>query len=208
MALTACYCELEDVATRLGIDDFQDDATLEAAVTSGSRAIRDWCGQDFYPASSATARTFRPFNAYMAKTDPFSTTTGLVIKTDDDDDGTYETTWSASDYELDRFGGDMADAIAAPYDRINGIERLFPTCTRRARTLQVTAQWGWAAIPQPVHEAAKILAVDLWKRKDVAFGIQTGTIEFGGLRIGRDVMAQVSSLLQPYRRMDRVMGIG
>jgi hypothetical protein len=63
------------------------------------------------------------------------------------------------------------------------------------------------ADPQNVIEASKILTVDLWKRKDVPFGISTGTIDFGPLRIGRDVMAQVASLLNPFRRADRMIGL-
>ena len=207
MALVNCYCALADVAVRVGIEDFADDTTLEAAITSASRAMDLAYGQFWYDAGSASARVFRPSSQYYAWVDPFSTTTGLVIKTDDDDDGTYETTWTSDEYELDQFGGDMANIMSSPYDTIRGISRYFPRYGQRRRTLQVTARWGWATVPQSVHEASKILAVDLWKRKDVAFGIQTGTVDFGGLRIGRDVMAQVQSLMQPFNRVDRTMGV-
>jgi len=212
MTLVNAYCALNDVATRVGIDDFEDDQTLEAAITSACRAMDLAYGQFWYDSGTATARVYRPSSNYYALVDPFSTTVGLIIKTDDDDDGTFETTWTASDYELDLFGGQMANIMSAPYDRINAVgSRLFPPFAAvypyRRRTLQVTAQWGWAAVPQSVKESAKILAVDLWKRKDVAFGIQTGTVEFGGLRIGRDVMAQVQSLMQPFNRVDRTIGI-
>ena len=65
---------------------------------------------------------------------------------------------------------------------------------RRGR-LQVTAKWGWAAVPSVVTEACRILSTDLWKRKHAPFGIQTATVEFGGLRIGRDLVANVRSLV-------------
>lgn len=207
MTLVNCYCSMNDIGERLGISDFDDDVTLEAAITSASRALDMAYGQFWYDAGSASARVFRPSSYCRALVDPFHTTTGLIIKTDDDDDGVFEVTWSASEYELDQFGGDMANMMSAPYDTIHGIDRTFPVHGKRRRTLEVTARWGWAAVPQSVHEASKILAVDLWKRKDVAFGIQTGTVEFGGLRIGRDLMAQVQSLMAPFNRVERTLGI-
>ena len=207
MTLVNCYCSLVDIGERLGISDFEDDVTLEAAITSAKNALEYAYGQFWYDSGAASARVFIPASSHHAKVDPFHTTTGLIIKTDDDDDGVFETTWSASDYELEQFGGDMAGMMSAPYDTIRGIDRTFTKYGKRRRTLEVTARWGWAAVPQSVHEASKILAVDLWKRKDVAFGIQTGTVEFGGLRIGRDLMAQVQSLMAPFNRVERTIGI-
>ena len=78
----------------------------------------------------------------------------------------------------------------------------------RRRTVEITARWGWAAVPQGIAEAARILSVDLWKRKDTPFGIATGTVDFGGMRIGRDILAQVESLVRTFVRVDRMIGIG
>lgn len=199
---------MDDVRGRAGIADHEDDPTLDPAINAACRAIDVYCGQFFYDSGAATARTYKPRCATWTRVDPFNTTTGLIIATDTDDDGTYETTWTTTDYELDYFGGDMVHMLSAPYDRINAIGSYYFTQSgARRRTLQVTAQWGWSATPNSVKEAAKILTIDLWKRKDTPFGITTGTMEFGGLRIGRDLMAQVSSLLQPFRRVDRTAGI-
>jgi len=207
VALTNALIAVDDITTRLGVSDFDDTDTLESAIQSASDAIYVYTGQQFWKTTTASARTYTPSSARCALIDPFHTTTDLVIKTDDNDDGTFETTWTTTEYELDQFGGDMANLMSSPYDSICSLGvRLFPVTGNRRRTLQVTAQWGWTAIPSNVTEACKILAVDLWKRKDVAFGIQTGTVDFGGLRIGRDVMAQVASLLAPFRRVDRVIG--
>lgn len=205
MTVNPLYVSLDAIKTRLGgatIDG--GDPQLTTRITSACRAIDVHCGQPFYDFETATARTYRPRSTCRLKVDPFSTTTGLVIKTDVANDGTYSTTWAATDYELDYFGDDSTLA----YDTIEAVGGYtFPVYTRRRRTVQVTARWGWAAVPQNVVEAATILSVDLWKRKDAPFGIATGTIDFGGLRIGRDVMAQVASLLQTYVRVDRMIGI-
>jgi hypothetical protein len=150
-----------------------------------------------------------PLDAYTLRTPPISTTSGLVVKTDTSDDASFATTWASTDYELVPFGGfGGALASAGPWDTLTAVDAYYyPTANRRRASVQVTARWGWATTPQSVKEAARILSVDLWKRKDVAFGIQTGTVDFGGLRIGRDVMAQVQSLLSRYRRVDVVMGL-
>ena len=205
MTLTNCYVTLEDVKTRLGGSTVDGgDPQLEQAITDACRAIDVHTGQFFYDAGSASARTFRPDNASRLKVPPFSTTTGLIVKTDTSDDGTYATTWASTDYELDHYGDDSTN----PYDTIEAVgSYVFPTYSRRLRTVQVTARWGWSAPPQNVIAAARILSVDLWKRKDAAFGIATGGFEGQGLRIGRDMLAGVAPLLQPYVRTDRKVGI-
>lgn len=204
MTLTNCYVTEDDVAARIGGTTAGQSGSVAAAVTSACRAIDVYCGQPFYDSGSATARTFRPRSYCRLKVDPFSTTSGLVVKTDSAGDGTFATTWTAADYELDYFGDDTS----YPYDTIEAVGGYaFPLYERRRRSVQVTARWGWASPPQNVIEAARILSADLWKRKDAPFGIATGTVEFGGLRIGRDLMAQVESLLAPFVRVDRMIGI-
>lgn len=206
MALTNCYVTLEDVKTRLGgvaLDG--GDPQLERRITSACRAIDVHCDQFFYDSGSASARTFRPDNGYRLMVPPFSTTTGFVVKSDTGDDGTYATTWASTDYELDYFGDDSTNA----YDTVLAVgSYVFPTYNRRVRSVQVTAQWGWASVPQNVIEAAEILSADLWKRKDLsAGGISTATVEFGGIRISGDVLRSVSGLLQTFVRTDRKIGI-
>lgn len=205
MTLTNCYVTRDDIETRLGGGATDGGpAQLEARITSACRAIDVHCGQFFYDSGAASARTFRPRSNTRLKVDPFSTTTGLVVKSDTSNDGSYATTWASTDYEVDHFGDDSTH----PYDTILAVGTYsFPIYYVRRRTVQVTARWGWSTPPQLVVEAATILSVDLWKRKDTPFGIATGSVDFGGLRIGRDVMAQVASLLQTYVRSDRMVGI-
>lgn len=209
MTLTNCYITLEELHLRLGgrVPPEQN-VLLETAITSACRAIDQFCGQQFFDAGSASARVYRPRSGTRLKVDPFSTTTGLIVKTDSGDDGTFATTWAAGDYELDVAGGDFGQAFSAPYDTIYAVgSYLFPTTNTRRRSVQVTARWGWASVPQPVAEAARIVAEDLYKRKDAPFGVVTGSVDFGGLRIGRDIMASVSSTLAPFVRSDRTVGV-
>jgi hypothetical protein len=199
------YATVDDMVARLGGRVQPADRELvQNALDEACAAIDTHCRQSFVKADTATARVYAPTSRAEARTDPFWTTTGLIIATDDNDDGVHETTWSSTVYELDQYGGDIAAMLDAPYDTIRALTRTFPTAGLRRRTLQVTAKWGWAAVPSNVVAATKIVAHDLWKRKDVAFGISTsGVAEFGGMRIGRDVLGQVESLLADFVRYDR-----
>lgn len=209
MTITNGYVTLDEIRARLGGQvPFDQFPLLESAITSASRALDTYCGQQFFDAGSATARIYTPRDRYRLKIDPFSTTSGLIVKTDTGDDALFATTWAATDYELDRFGGDWGQSTDAPYDTLYAVgDHLWPTANVRRRSVQITARWGWAATPTQIAEAARILSVDLWKRKDAPFGIATGTVDFGGLRIGRDVMAQVESLVRSFVRVDRTVGI-
>ena len=57
-----------------------------------------------------------------------------------------------------------------------------------------------AQVPQPVVDAAITVTGELYKRKDAPFGI-TGawSPEGGSMRISRDVLAGVETMLAPYR---------
>lgn len=203
------YVSVADMVARLGgrVDPAAA-PLIEDAINEACAAIDVHCGQSFATSTVATPRIYQPTCGDVAYVDPFWTTSGLIIETDVDDDGAYETPWAATGYETVQFGGDRAGMLNAPYDTIRALTGRFPTGGRRTRTLQVTAKWGWAAAPTPIAAATKIVAHDLWKRKDVAFGIATsGVAEFGGLRIGRDVLASVASTLAPFVRADRQFGI-
>jgi hypothetical protein len=76
----------------------------------------------------------------------------------------------------------------------------FPTSAKRA-PLQVTARWGWTAVPAPVADACLILAEEDFKLKDSPFGVG-GYGQFGIIRVRDNPMA--ARMLAPYRR-DAVM---
>lgn len=196
MALGDPYATLAELKTRLDITDSTDDPRLTASLDSASREIDGWCGRQFNDAGAATARVFRSSGCTLAVVDDFSTTTGLVVATDNDDDGVYETTWSASDYELEPLNGVVSGMSGWPYYRIRAVEaRTFPTGRRRA-VVQVTARWGWTAVPTPVKEACLMIAAETFKAGDAPFGV-AGFGEFGAVRVRMNSQAQ--TLLAPYR---------
>lgn len=179
MALGDVYASLTELKGRLDIADADDDDALTAALTVASRGIESCTRRQFNDAGTASARVFKPGLGGVTHVDDFSTTAGLVIESDASGDGAFETTWSSGDYELEPLNGVVGGVPGWPYWRVRLIDRYFP-CNSLHR-LQVTAQWGWSAVPAPVKEATLILAEDVFKLKDTPFGAG-GFSDFGRIR--------------------------
>ncbi|MBM7788856.1 hypothetical protein [Tenggerimyces flavus] len=195
MAIGDPYAILAELKTRLGgIADTDDDAALNNALATASRGIDAFCRRQFNKTTSATARVFRPTRAGLAFVHDFHTTTGLVIATGDD--GTFGTTWAAADYQLEPLNQMRHGEEGWPYWIIRAVDSQAFTCAARA-TLQVTAQWGWNAVPAAVKEACLILAVDVFKLKDTPFGV-AGYGDWGVVRVRQNPAA--AEKLIPYRR--------
>lgn len=190
---------LGDSGSKLDID------LLERSINAASRAIDQHCGRRFWRDATVTARTYRPQDPLVANVDDISTTVGLIVKTDTTGDGSYATTWDAADYQLEPLNSDVvagADTVT-PYAwwLISAIDdKTFLTGTLRV-SLQVTARFGWSAVPNDVNEAAILKAVALFRRKDAPFGV-AGVGEFGPIRITRND-PDVRDLLGPYMKFAR-----
>jgi hypothetical protein len=196
VALGDSYASLSELKTRLGITDSSDDTALTAALATASRGAEKYCGRQFNLAALASARVYRPDSSRLVMVDDFATALGLVVATDEGDDGVFQTTWAAADYQLEPLNGVVDGEPGWPYWRIRVVgSRWFP-CGRRA-TVQVTAQWGWAAVPAAVKEASLIMAEETFKLKDAPFGV-AGFGEFGAVRVRDNPKA--AGLLAPYRR--------
>lgn len=203
MALGDSYATTAELKSRLDITDSTDDTRLTEALSSASRGIEKFCGRQFNKATSASARVYYPRAACWTDVDDFHTTTGLVVATDDGDDGTYETTWSTSDYQLEPLNGTVDGETGWPYSTIRGVgSRNFPTTSHRA-PVQVTAQWGWNAVPSAVKEATLVLAEDVFKLADTPFGAG-GFGEFGRIRAREN--PHVVMLVGAYRRHVAMVG--
>lgn len=194
------YATMATLKKRFGnIADSNDDTALTSALDSASRGIEDFCGRQFNTDNTSAVRVFHPLGWDVAFVDDFHTTTDLAIKTDHDGDGTFEVTWSASDYELEPLNA-RRHGEPWPYWILRAVgDRYFP-CARRA-PLEVTAQWGWASVPSPVVEACLIVAEETFKLKDAPFGV-AGYGDMGVVRVRNNPMA--AKMLLPYRNKARV----
>lgn len=194
------YATVAEIQARFGIPVGTDSADIERALRSASRSIDKTCGRRFHKDITATPRLYFPDTLWCARVDDFHTTTGLVVATDEGNDGTYETVWSASDYQLEPLNGVVDGEGGWPFSKIAAIgTRTFPPRLSNARRapIQITAQWGWTAIPSGVREACLIVAAELARLKDAPFGV-VAYGDFGPIRIRDNPV--VMRHLGPYDR--------
>ena len=212
MTLINCYATVADIRDHLNdVSSKLDTDLVERAINAASRAIDMYCSgsqpgwRRFWLDAGVTTRIFQVDDPGLAWVDDIGSTTGLIIKTDDDADGVYETTWTlGTDCHLEPLNVNVAAAgdTVTPWAfwRIAAIDlqnggKTFLRYQRRA-VLQVTARFGWSGIPSEVSLATVLLSVKLFKRKDAPFGI-SGMSDFGALRIAQQD-PDVKALLQPY----------
>lgn len=146
------------------------DAVVEMIRQSGEGGTRRLTGRSFEQQQTATARVFSPEDTTLVRPHDFWTTTGLVVKTDDDGDGVFETTWAAADYEVLPLNR-KRDGEEWVYDEIRATgTRSFPVSSSRVGTVEVTAKWGWEIIPADVKWATCILGASDEKVRDLVAG--------------------------------------
>lgn len=201
MAWAPDYCttaELRAYATRSAVT--VDDTELALAVTAASRVVDQYCGRQFGQVSPAEARIYsaeydRRRGRWLIPTDDISSVTNLAIAVDDDDDQVFDQ--AITDYRLDPFN---ATALSRPWTRIivNSDSAVTPSCAEGA--VQVTALWGWTAVPTAIKNATLIVANRIFQRRVSPFGI-AGSPETGSeLRLLRSVDVDAQQILAPYRR--------
>ena len=203
---TTNYVTDDELRSHLGIDGSQHQDSVPLVADAASRLIDEWCGQFFYDTEAASVRYLDTARLGRLRTPPFSTTTGLLVSTDSAWNGTYSTSWASTDFQALPVGGiDPYTGATVAYNELVAIGGYaFPSVVSRGGLVAVTARWGWATVPDPVKHATLLLGARLWKMRDAPLGLATGTVDFGGMRIGRDVMAGVASNVMPYRVRWRV----
>lgn len=198
------YATLNELKAFVGIPtaDTQDDTALQLALDAASTQVDGFTDRVFTADSVATTRWYEVANTGEVTVDPISTTTGLVVATDDNGDGVAETTWTLNtDYRLEPINAALASPVE-PWTRLVALgTRWFPKLTYRPG-VSVTAKFGWpgGTAPQAVKLANLIQASRLFKRKDAPFGV-AGSVEFGSeMRLLNELDRDAQNLLRPFRR--------
>lgn len=197
MAIGDPYATLAELKSYIGITDSVDDDKLTDALDTASRAVESFCDRQFNDAGTASPRVYRAEEWNWLTVDDFSTTSGLIVQTDLDFDGVFETTWTAAEYQLEPLNGIVGGEAGWPTYKIRAVAgKWFPTYHGRGRffqpytfinqleraTVQVTAQWGWAAVPAAVKQSTLIIASETFKLKDAPFGV-AGFGDMGVIRV-------------------------
>lgn len=193
------YTTRDDVKTSLGIPASvtADDAAIDAAIAAAEALVDNYTGRSFVAASAT--RTYIPRTASILDVDDLSSvTSGLTVKTDEDQDGTFETTLTiGTDF--------VAAGNDAPYRQLTNVNRGWPLSLYGRPTIEITAVFGYApTVPANIKQAALLMSCRLFQRKASPLGFQAGAIsEFGPVRISR-TDPDVAALLQGVK----LIGVG
>ncbi len=197
MAVVNGYITLAGLKNYLKIDDSVEDTLLEQIIESASRSIDRIANRRFYLDGTATARTYRPVGNMRVIIDDVGTTSGLILKTDPNSYGVYQTTFTLNqDYIVEPTNA-LAKGRPINYLTIVGGTAMSLPVNYWPQ-VEVTARWGWPSVPDDIEQATYILSADLYKRKDSIGGV-LGLSELGAIRmspLGRDI----TSMVRAYRR--------
>lgn len=195
------YCTTDDLKYELGsyemTDDGRDDSKWDLAISAASRQIDNWCGQRFYMDDTAVARTFTT----TGRRELFlplgiASTDDLVIAVDTNDSATFGGTIGDTDYALHPSNA-LADGKPITKIVLTGVSYPSSLSYYGRDLVQITAKWGWPAVPDEIKKATMIQAADLFKAKDAVFGV-AGTNDFGAVRVRSGLNTFAESLVMPY----------
>ena len=191
------YATLAEFKAAVGITDSTDDAALQSVLDATDTLIDLYCDRK---TGFGTATETRYYTAedyeYVLTDDLVSVTT---LQTDDDANGTYETTWtSGTDYVL---APRNAALDGFPYTEIDTSvtwPRNFPKDVYIG--VRVVGVFGFPSVPAAVKQAEIIQAGAVWNSRTAPFGV-IGSADLGGiLRMSRALHPEAALILEPYRK--------
>jgi hypothetical protein len=191
------YATLAEFKAAVGITDSTDDTALQSVLDATDTLIDLYCDRK---TGFGTATETRYYTAedyeYVLTDDLVSVTT---LQTDDDANGTYETTWtSGTDYVL---APRNAALDGFPYTEIDTSvtwPRNFPKDVYLG--VKVVGVFGFPAVPAAVKQAEIIQAGAVWNSRTAPFGV-IGSADLGGiLRMSRALHPEAALILEPYRK--------
>lgn len=209
MTVNNGYATLAELRAKLtfGATNTASDTQLEQLIEASSRWVDRFCGRRFY--GTAETRYYTAEDGYEILVDDLTSVT--LLKTDDNGDGTFETSWPSTAYNLKYGANYNASLDGKPYTQIEVAESgsyTFPTAIRRG--VLVSGVFGYVAstrstsgCPDPIHDATLLLAERIYKRKDAPLGV-AGQAPLGQQLVRVPSMTadpDISDLLSPFRRL-------
>jgi hypothetical protein len=209
------FVSLATVKSWSNLQDDVDDVVLEAALAASCRSVEAWCRRSFSTDIAATARTYHGTDSWTLDIDDFQSTVGLIVKSDAGDNGTYDQTWTITrDYICYPLNGYVSGQTGWPFYTIQATgSRYFPRSglgSGMRPRIQVTALWGWAAVPEAVTLATMLKAARLCRRKDMpesSGGFDGGGFHMPLVKVSSRDDPDVTALLSPYLKMTGGGGI-
>lgn len=170
------------------------DVVLEDTINAVSRAIDNKTSKRFYTVSET--RYYTAETSSVIFVDDIASSSGVSLYTDDDGDGTYENTWTSSDYFLAPINANL-NGHAYNMIKIKPLgDFTFPTIDNGVK---LTASFGfYSSIPDPINIACRMWVNRLFARYKTTLGV-VGASAIGELRMNiPNFDGDIIELLQPY----------
>lgn len=191
------YATLAEFKSAVGITDSADDTALQSVLDATDALIDNYTDRaaGFGTASQTRYYTAEDFS-YVLVDDLVSVSS---LTTDDNGDGTYETTWTLNTDYVFAPANNALDGW--PYTSIETSvtwPKNFPKGVYRG--VKVIGVFGWPAVPSAVKQAAIIQAGAVWSSRTSPFGV-IGSQDLGGiLRQTRALHPESQVLLEAFRK--------
>jgi hypothetical protein len=197
MAVGDPYASLSALKAYMGFTGQAEDAELELALYTATSDIEEHCRRTFWDSGSVTTREYQVHNRRRVLVDDFNTLTGLVVKVGSKTEG-YDTTWTINeDFFVSPEGGRIHGRDYSVWWRIHPKGRALTVSDEP--TMEVSARWGWAAVPVPVQKACRLWAARLFRRSDSPEGVIGGYAD-GPIRVGYMMDPDIAKALAPFRK--------
>lgn len=208
MTIENGFTTLAALKAALGIADTVDDTALELSIEAASRQIENHCGKGrkFWQDATVVARKYFPQLSNMLYVDDISTVTGLLVKVDTSDNGTFDTSLTiTTDFDVHPVNA-AAESPVRPFDSIrllDGTVSSFTALGSGRPSVQVTAKFGWTVVPDQVERACVFQAKNIFKAPDTMYGSFQLAAEGSALKVpSMDPLAR--ALLESFVRHTEV----
>lgn len=190
------YVTLATMKNRLSITTTGHDDQLNSAIAAACRNIDRECGRlrkFALDADATTVRYYSPEQPGQISIHDCSVITSVAV--DPSGTGAFGTTWTAGTH----FNAAPYDAVedGVPYETLELTGSA--TMPYYRRSVRVTGQFGWPAIPEDIYEAAQILASRYFKRREATMGVIGFGLDGSTTRISRSD-PDVYQLVEPFSR--------
>lgn len=186
MTWAPTYVTSEELAAFVRIGDNADDVQLNLAVAAASRAVDRATGRQFGQTAGAELRYFSATHEARSRCWVVELDDLAVMPTVVTADGAVTIDYTMRERNAPSKGLPWTSMVLGGSPGWTDVE--------------VTARWGWSAVPETVKEATLLQASRLLARRNSPYGV-TGSPDQGGeLRLLAQVDPDVALILRPFVR--------
>lgn len=189
----SAYTTLDAVKSALRINDTVDDDLIASVISAASARIDNACNRVF--AQSTGDRYYWPRNAYSVMIDDLASTSGLVVRLDTNSDGTWATTMTSAQYQLEPVNN-LAQGKPVRLIRSTGTV-MFPINTYGKVMVKISGTWGWPSVPPEISEATRLMVLRQFRRFDSPLGV-AGFGDLGAMQV-RSIDPDIAALIAPFQ---------